>query len=534
MDDALPVVSRREWGVALGLFAVVAVALFLLSWPAGVLDLTGDQATILTARLKQRDPSLFARDFVAADPRFMSEYPPLFGRLMEATRGLAGDWVLAFRLWLIPMGLAYLVAMYVFLRPIVRSGGAAILTAILSLPAVPTLGATYWGLGPVGFVQTRSLALPLAPLCVWLTLRWERSWKLPVVFALLGVMANVHPVSTILLAGALGPTLLARRGLSRRALARLAACAAAFVLGALPFALRFAHGTAAPIAAADVAEANRIIQERYAYQFLSTVPLSLGALGGWALVVAAAGLGWRAARKRLDDRDRFLGLFGLAVVVTSLGGAGLVEWIARASGRPFIEMHVFRGFRHVFLVYYAYVGLLVAEALAWIRRGSNVVRIPGWVVVGGVVVAAAVPARRTLRVDEFLQALRWGRPPRPPLLALCDEVRRSTPRDSLFHLCDFRVPELGTFFRMLAERSVTVTWRGAGHLWYGDRAKLPEWEARMKRNIADWRSRRTASVVAAARGYGADYAVVPWGWEPVDLPVHYAAPGAYTVYALGP
>jgi hypothetical protein len=373
---------------------------------------------------------------------------------------------------------------------------------------------------------------------VWLYLRWERTGKVILVFAALGVLANVHPVSTILLAAALGPTLLLRGRLDRRKLARVAACAAVFAIGALPFGLHFLREGAGSTGGAEGAVVNRIIQERYAYQFPSTVSIDLrrlsgwAQLGGWALGIAALGLLWRVVRGRLGDRDRFFGLFSLAVVATSVGGAGLVELIGRVSGRPYVEMHLFRGFRHLFLVYYAYVGLLLGEAMQWLRRGSTAVRVLGGLVVGGVVLAAAVPARRTLGVDEFLRALRWGREPPSPLVAMCEHMRRTTPKDALFHLCDFRVPEVGTFFRMLAGRSVAITWRGAGHLWYGDRSKLPEWEARMDRTIADWRSRRTARVVATARDYGADYVVAPWGWEPVDLAVHYASPGGYTVYAL--
>jgi hypothetical protein len=304
----------------------------------------------------------------------------------------------------------------------------------------------------------------------------------------------------------------------------------------LPFALRFTAGGSSAPAQVDGSTINDIMRGRYPYMFLSTLSVSFDALGGWVLAVAVAGLVWRWARGQIGDHDRVLCLFFLATLIASLGGAFAVEALARLSGKPFLAINLIRGFRNVFLVYYVYMGLLLADLARWGWRAGG--RRRAWAVLGYAVVVALAGrhALQTLDGQEFIDAIGQSRAAileryaRGPLASVSRWARDATVRDALFHFCDVERTEQALRFAFLSERSVAASWKDAGFLWYANKPKLPEWWERMGRLVAACKARDTAQAVADGLAYGADYVVVPEGWPPVPLEPVYRDAGGYVVY----
>jgi hypothetical protein len=192
-------------------------------------------------------------------------------------------------------------------------------------------------------------------------------------------------------------------------------------------------------------------------------------------------------------------------------------------------VNLLRNFKLIVLVYYAYIALLLAQMLRWVRQGGRG-RLVGMAVIAALALEGACRAGGALELRAVPAAAARGW--RKSVTELCAHVKQNTPKDALFHICDPGTKDMPLLFRFLAERSVTVSRKDIWCFWYSRQGRLLEWHQRVHRTAAECARRDTPQAVITAREYGADYLVVPADWDAADLPVAYDEPGGYRVYAL--
>ena len=85
--------------------------------------------------------------------------------------------------------------MYALLYRQTRSWSLSAFVAVLSSAVTYTLGRSYWGIGSLASITPPTLVLAVVPLIVLSYLRYERQWRVLLVFAFIGVCGNLHLVT---------------------------------------------------------------------------------------------------------------------------------------------------------------------------------------------------------------------------------------------------------------------------------------------------------------------------------------------------
>jgi|RhiMethySRZTD1v2_1073278.scaffolds.fasta_scaffold170311_3 hypothetical protein len=98
------------------------------------------------------------------------------------------------------IGVLYLVGHYALFRALTGSWLAAALGALSALAVRDALGGEYWGFGGLRDVLPRAIASGLTPLLLLAFLRLRGQPFFAVYFILVGLVANLHPVSGLHLA----------------------------------------------------------------------------------------------------------------------------------------------------------------------------------------------------------------------------------------------------------------------------------------------------------------------------------------------
>jgi hypothetical protein len=196
----------------------------------------GDQHLNLLLVLRADDPSMFSRDLVQDGAQRMGDYIPLFIDYLRFAYHVTGDLSAGYKMMVFPLTLLYLFGAYgVFVRFSRVPWVAVTLAAFSSLPLGIVLADEFFGLGPLELSVPRTIltaALPFLFLayCAWT----DTPWKLLALFFVIGLLANLYPVSALDIASILGVVyLLDGRGNPRRWLV-LVGMAAAALGGAAP------------------------------------------------------------------------------------------------------------------------------------------------------------------------------------------------------------------------------------------------------------------------------------------------------------
>ena len=203
---------------------------------AGV-GLGGDQTNIALIELRLSDDSLFQRDYAFADASAMTFYTPGFVGLMRQLREWTGRFEYGLASLVPIVMLTYLAGMALLTWQLTRSPLATLLVPLISAEWKEAIGATFWGVAGIRAVMPRTLFLMLFPWLFLLFWRWredERLWPLPFVLFLLGLTANLHPVSGFLAVQILLIMMVLSRPVSGKQLARVALGAGGAVIGVFP------------------------------------------------------------------------------------------------------------------------------------------------------------------------------------------------------------------------------------------------------------------------------------------------------------
>lgn len=225
--------------------AALAAATGIPAWRAaqGVpLSGLGDPTLLSPIAALHADPSLFPGDawLAATAPVFSTWYSAILAPLQDAAGGPSEALALLamVRVVVLLAGTWRLVATWTGGRAAEWAGGAAALLFAI-LPAWSPR--TEWAPG-TGEALPRDLVFSAFPWCILLLGggmdRSPSSRRVLVVFGALGLLANVHPLTALHLGLLLGGAALVVHPEFRRA-APVAAAAAGFAAGALPYILRW-------------------------------------------------------------------------------------------------------------------------------------------------------------------------------------------------------------------------------------------------------------------------------------------------------
>ncbi len=420
-----PTPSTRHYRALAALLAVLAVNTLLSFRQTNV---TGDQANMLAEAFKGRDPSLYVYDGIFGDSgpgALWHARPPAWRWLLAGAVRLVGrdDPLNALRLMGAVAALLYLLFLYVLLYRQTRSTTGAAVVAMLST-AIFSTKRPYWGLGPVFSVTPANLYLAFVPLLVTLFLgacsprrKGAGGWLVVAVFALLGLLGNLHLSSAVNLAAVLLITLLARQRARPEAWAQAAASVAAAAAAAAPTLLYYdwtvqaagAAPAAIPMdAVRGVLKLARIdvLFPGAAIQFLWWLPMAA------VLAVPAAVILFRGGRYRMREQAVWLWMLAAAVGV-ALGAQGVSQLVGLLRDRPPPIIEFFAALRLAALPLYVFFAQAAVHLFRQTRRHRTWVR--AGLFLFAVVYLGCSFNTRTVRhmVQEAILALGWDGPDGP-------------------------------------------------------------------------------------------------------------------------
>jgi hypothetical protein len=524
------------------LFVALAGFWGVLGLTRGVEHLTSDQHLNLVLVLKGLDPSLFPADLIFSGPDIAGQYIPLYIGYLRWAYTTFGDLAAGYRLLVVPLNLLYLVGAYLALFHFTRVRWiAALLATFVSLPLAVPLAGEIFGVGPVQVITARSLFTAAFPWLFWGFVTWpDRPLRLVGLFAGIGLLANLHPVSGLFVAPMLILAYLVERRWAGAAWLWGGAMGLATLLGALPILLGQLQRVAAQDAGAARAGAGlmqALVLDRMGYLLYPphtlawlprpavdalTLCLGLGpvlALGwawrsgkpaAWRLVRMGAALALAylmypqavplslalvvvGLLPQADAESRPLRLtagFALAVFWVSVGGVVGLQALFALFDRPVLFADMLRGAR---FAPFACTLLLAASlrAVAWAR-------LPVWARAGCALFLALAIGWGARDVARTYLRTR-GDAAAADLVALAEWARAESDPGASFL---FDSPA----FRVLARRSLLFATKDGTAVIYHNQDRAAVW---MERQAA---LRAAGSDPAALRAvgerFGADYVVV--------------------------
>ena len=485
-------VPRSRHLAAVLVFAAVAAASGYMAFMDR--HLSDTQIEIATGALKRQQPELFKHDLVFGEGELWRVHSPAMYGLLELSLVPTEyrDLALPFRLLAPVAVMIYLCAMYPLLYRQCRSWSISTLVAVLSSTVTFALGGSYWGVGSLGSITPRALCLPVVPLVVLAYLRYADQPRLPLVFAFVGLLGNIHLVTSLNLTLALLITYLGTGRFARSRWPMAIACGLSAAAAASPYALYYLllrTGAVPPGASVSpdvVAQALRNLAVLY--------PSMLNALLYWLLLVGvlavpAAAVLFRVERFRVRDLGVWVwfiaGGLGTALVLHGLSQvAGLlfrtappVIDLVQASSLVMLPLYVLlaQALTNLFRIIRGWYPHLLrwgcaALLAAWMIPADNfrVARHSFYELAAGL-----MPSN--LNVNRRVQELRLRRERREALTAIANWAKagKNTATDAVF------IIDAGEF-RMLASRAIFVTEEDVRYAYYLAPWRMEECSARLK------------------------------------------------------
>lgn len=299
---------------------------------------SAQQINSATAGLKGQDQALFVPDCVYGDPRLWRMDAPIMQATLELVGVTAGwsDPLLAFRLLTPIVALVYMIGMYVLVYYQCRSWAASAFVSVLSTAVIQTFGWGSWGVGALASTTPATMIQAVMPFIVLAYLRYSNQWRVLLVFAFVGLCANLHLATAVNLAIVLMLAYLVHMRGAWRAWAMAAAGAGLAILAAMPriaylFALRRGIGhTAADEATAAAALHVGGLDVLYPGLLAAALELVLP-----VVTLAVPSLAVLARLERFRTRNLLFWAAMLAAsLVAAFGLQGLSQAVAQMASRP--------------------------------------------------------------------------------------------------------------------------------------------------------------------------------------------------------
>ncbi|MGQ9921638.1 MAG: hypothetical protein ACUVRZ_09970, partial [Desulfobacca sp.] len=131
-----------------------------------------DQTYVGTMLAKDRDPTLFSRDYAFHDDSLYRHYIPLLRGLLQRLINLTGSFDAALLVLVPPAVFLFALGTGLLLWEWSGSLGVALVLTLLAVPYRPAPSGEIWGAGGVEFLLARTLATSLAPFLLLFYLRF--------------------------------------------------------------------------------------------------------------------------------------------------------------------------------------------------------------------------------------------------------------------------------------------------------------------------------------------------------------------------
>lgn len=495
---------RETLGVLGGSLLVVALLLHLTG---AAPDLRGDQQWGNLLAFKHLHPDALSGD-IFYGPDYYRAFNPGFFSLQAWVARITGEDVEGALGWLAwPIGVLYVAGHYALFRHLTGNWQAAALGALSAMTVRHCVGGEYWGFAGVRDVLPRAVASGLTPLLLLAFLRLRGRPSFAVYFLALGLAANLHPVSGLHLAQI---SAVAHLWLSRfrlRAWRDVLAGIPLFVVGALPFIVRYVAVQDPLTDPALLPAVRSALHYRYPYLLLPLEPPTLVSV---AVHVALPAVVLLCVARRRDTPHAFrvLLVFAGAALVVGIGGIALVQAIGALSDTPYLDIHQLRAARFVYPTLLASFPLAYAALLRGRTRHA-------WLLLTGLLVLSAIPPASVIhavspeRREAVRRVLRGGERAATAARA----ARASGAERRLWRFAGAHTPADGLVFtdsfafRYNTRRPITGSRKDGGVVVAGT-GPFYRWYAYM-REIEDCRRRRgEACWFALAEKHEADYAVL--------------------------
>ena len=455
--------------------------------------LSKSQVNIATAAVKRYQPRLFQRDPVFGQVdgvELWRLHTPAYQGMLELSLvpSRYKDPTLPFRVMAGVLAMIYLCGMYALVYHQCRDWSSSAFVAVLSSTVIEVLGPSTWGVGSLASITPPTLVLAVTPLIVLAYLRYQRQWRLLLVFAFIGLMGNLDLAAAMNLTVALLLTYAASRRFGRSCWLMALGCGACSVLAALPYACYyFALRPGAPADAHVSTEAFSLAFGSLLYPDALKSLLDPRLLGRLLVLVVPA----LAVLSRVERfRARYLKFWVLLLVAAAAVTIGL-HWLSQAigtwrgTGPPIID---FIGASHlVMLPLYVLFAQGLSNVFRLIRGHHILLRwgcaavIAAWMIPSDNLRVArhAVAEVATSFLDEdamprYIKRHRRQRAERAELTAIAKWAGQAdnTDQDAVFVTDRVR-------FRMLARRAVLATRDDLRYIYYLVPWRLSDWIERV-------------------------------------------------------
>jgi hypothetical protein len=541
------------------LFIVLAAFWAGVGLTRGVEHLSSDQHLNLVLVLKGADPSLFPSDLVFGGEDLANQYIPLYIAYLRSAFLLTGDLAGGYKLLVFPLNLLFLFGAYcVFLRCCRDRWGAVILAVFASFPIAIPLAGELFGIGPVQAMTARMLFTAPFPFLFLAFSAWiQRPVRLALLFFVIGLLANLHPVSGLFGAAILILTYLMERKGAWQSWGTSVLLGVATLCGAAPILWTQLHRLAAQAAgSASIADprvvalmADRMRYLLYPPHTMASIPRLLvdlltlfvalvsiiamtrvwhkGAAAAWLVGrCTAAGalfyllypdakllcllllLGYLLPQryKRAEPMEELATHFSLSVFWVSIGGVVFVQLLFGVLGRPVLFADTIRAARFAGFAVFLLLGVSVS-AVDWASVSKR-----GRIACLALVVVTGFWELR----DTYRTYLRTrGDAVAADLAAVARWARDTTEREDVFL---FDSPG----FRVLARRSVAFATKDGLAVVYHRPDRAAEWVGRQE--ILRLAGGNPHALWEAGIRYGVDFIVIPAAavkGDPLETRVRY-------------
>lgn len=472
-----------------------------------------DHLVHIPRALKLNQPELYSRDpaFGSFNLRDMEIlHQALFPWLLSCLLPLLGIKGSLIGLSLV-LGITFVIGTYTLSWALTRDHLASVVAAALGCFVYEGLSAVTLGFNPPQ-VLPRNLVVACSPWIFALFLRWRLTWRLPLVFAWIGLCANLHATAALHLCGLLSLTFVLSSKPSLHHAKRLLAAGTAALVGALPALLTLiSKGNTSALAGAATEQAVAHVETQLSFAIVpSGFRLLLFGVPAAAFVLAGA-LGFR--RLLRSDRN------GLALTRPYLALyliVNLVPWLGvllNVVTLRFWRFEPLRVSRYVFALSFAPVGALLSDWIRSSRRWTKlqaaacllilliISRPEAWYVWWITTQHSETGSQTTLSLDGIEDVGAWA--------------QSHTPVDALF-----LAPVNWALFSVVGQRSLVTA---AKTSW-----AAPERYLEVKALYEDFSG---ASLAAAAARYEADFVVSTLGVALPGWRMAYAN-DVYAVYSI--
>lgn len=507
-------------------------------------DYNLDEFQVATGYLKDRDPSLYASDFIWSKPEMTRNLHVNVRRLMAFTDTITlhqiSEPINLFILWLPFCILFFFAGIYLLAERFTGDRWASLWIACCFMLPRRTIW-DWWGLGPLFTMSARGTVLSLIPLALWIYFKYQQDLRrLALAFLVWGWICNLHPLSGWGLIELLGITILFSERFRARAWLKVIVMGVATLVGSIPFILIWTQVTVIP----EAARADPAILKPFWDHFGGISPPSMNYVWFWAqdlalpLALSVVGfLVWhRRGRPGDPEAMRVLAWFPFVVLIMTVL-VMITGYQLRQSGKalPVMIPEHSRSEKFIYLTLCVWMTFALS---GWLRRTAGQKQwirwsVPCLVLTG--MLCINPPGHKLIR--EGLMRLRlWPEKARLHWQArlkqdqMDHEVARwalqNTSHDALFYFDSYE-------FRYEARRSLVFCMFDRPCVAYHPSKELEEWIRRRDRIQPLKKTGDSAGMLRAARDYKADYLVLLNNWKPLpDESPPLWSNEKYSIYAV--